>query len=163
MTKLRLIVADDSPLFLQKLISLLAVEFDVVATAADGKTALDLIRRYEPDLVVLDLQMPALNGIEVARELVKNPPSPPVVICSTETDPEIVEAAREAGAVEYVFKARIETDLTLAAKSAVQKNPFVALPIAASILPKQSISPDKLSADDCGTAEYIKRCAMFCG
>ena len=127
MTKLRLVVADDSPLFLQKLISLLAVEFDVVATAADGKTALDLIRRYEPDLVVLDLQMPALNGIEVARELAKNPPSPPVVICSMETDPEIVEAAREAGAVEYVFKARIETDLTLAAKSAVQKSSFVAL------------------------------------
>jgi DNA-binding NarL/FixJ family response regulator len=122
LTKLRLIVADDSPLFLQKLISLLAVEFDVVATAADGKTALDLIRRYEPDLVVLDLQMPALNGIEVTRELAKNPASPPVVICSAETDPEIVEAAREAGAVEYVFKARIETDLTLAAKSAVQKS-----------------------------------------
>ena len=163
MAKLRLIVADDSPLFLQKLISLLAVEFDIVATAADGKTALDLIRRYEPDLVVLDLQMPALNGIEVARELAKNPARPPIVMCSAETDPEIVEAAREAGAVEYVFKARVETDLTLAAKSAVQKNPFVTRPIAASILPKQSISPDKLSTDDSGTGEYIKRCAMFCG
>ena len=128
MTKLRLIVADDSPPFLQKLVSLLSVEFDVVATAADGKTALDLIRRYEPDLVVLDLQMPGLNGIEVTRELAKNPSSPPVVICSAETDPEIVEAAREAGAVEYVFKARIETDLILAAKSAVQDSPFVALP-----------------------------------
>ena len=127
MTKLRLIVADDSPPLLQKLVSLLAVEFDVVATAVDGKTALNLIRRYEPDLVVLDLQMPALNGIEVARELAKNPPSPPVVICSAETDPEIVEAAREAGAVEYVFKTRIETDLTLAAKSAVQKSSFVEL------------------------------------
>ena len=63
MTRLRLTVADDSPPFLQKLVSLLAVDFDVVATAADGKTALDLIRRYEPDLVVLDLNMPALNGI----------------------------------------------------------------------------------------------------
>ena len=127
MEKLRLIVADDSPQFLQKLVSLLAVEFDVVATAADGKTALDLIRRYDPDLVVLDMQMPALNGIEVTRELAKNPHSPPVVICSAETDPEIIEAAREAGAVEYVFKARIEIDLLLTAKSAVQDGPFVAL------------------------------------
>ncbi len=124
MTKLRLIVADDSPSFLHKLVSLLAVEFDIVATAADGKTALNLIRRYEPDLVVLDMSMPALNGIEVTRELVKNPPGPPVVICSAETDPEIVEAAREAGAVEYVFKARIETDLILAVKSAVQVSPL---------------------------------------
>ena len=129
MTKLRLIVADDSPPLLQKLVSLLAVEFEVVATAADGRTALDLIRRYEPDLVVLDLQMPGLNGIEITRELAKNPSSPPVVICSAESDPEIVEAAREAGAVEYVFKARIETDLSLAAKSAVQDSAFA--PVAA--------------------------------
>ena len=127
MTRLRLIVADDSPPFLQKLVSLLAVEFEVVATAADGRTALDFIRRYEPDLVVLDLQMPGLNGIEITRELAKNPSSPPVVICSAESDPEIVEAAREAGAVEYVFKARIETDLSLAAKSAVQDSAFAAV------------------------------------
>jgi DNA-binding NarL/FixJ family response regulator len=127
MARLRLIVADDSPPFLQKLVSLLAVEFEVVATAADGRTALDFIRRYEPDLVVLDLQMPGLNGIEITRELAKNPSSPPVVICSAESDPEIVEAAREAGAVEYVFKARIETDLSLAAKSAVQDSAFAAV------------------------------------
>ena len=127
MTKLRLIVADDSPPFLQKLVSLLAVEFDVVATATDGKTALGLIRRCEPDLVVLDMQMPGLNGIEIIWELAKNPLCPPVVICSAESDPEIVEAAREAGAVEYLFKARIETDLRLAAKSAVQDSPFAAV------------------------------------
>jgi two-component system response regulator DegU len=127
LTRLRLIVADDSPSFLQKLIALLAAEFDVVATAADGKAALDLIRRYQPDLVVLDLQMPKLGGIEVARQLAKNLPSPPIVICSAETDPEIVEAAREAGAVEYVFKTRVETDLIVAVKLAVQDSPSVAL------------------------------------
>jgi DNA-binding NarL/FixJ family response regulator len=49
------------------------------------------------------------------------------VICSAETDSEIVEAARQAGAAEYVFKARIETDLILAAKSAVQDSPFVGI------------------------------------
>jgi len=113
-------VADDSPHFLQKFISVLAVEFDIVAAAADGKTALDLIRRHKPDLVVLDLYMPGLNGIELTRQLGKASPELPVVICSTETDPEIVEAALEAGAVKYVFKARVEKDLILAAKSAVQ-------------------------------------------
>lgn len=127
MTKLRLIVTDDSPLFLQKLVSLLSVEFDVVATAADGKTALDLIRRYKPDVVVLDLYMPFLNGIQTAGELAKNPASPRVVICSAETDPEIAEAAREAGAVKYVFKARIGMDLIAAVKSAVRGRPSVAL------------------------------------
>ena len=125
MARLRIVVADDNPSFLRELTLLLAAEFDVVATAADGKSALDLIRRYKPDLVVLDLHMPALNGIEVAGELAINPPSPPVVICSVETDSEIVEAARQAGALGYVFKIRVHKDLILAMKSALQGKPFV--------------------------------------
>ena len=123
MARLRIIVADDNPAFLRELISLLTAEFEVVATAADGKSALDLIRRYKPDLVVLDLAMPILNGIELTRELAKHSPS--VVICSVETDPEIVEAARQVGALGYVFKVRVKKDLILAVKSAVQGRPFV--------------------------------------
>ena len=125
MARFRIVVADDNPAFLREVTSLLAVEFDVVATAADGKLALDLIRRYQPDLVVLDLQMPGLNGIEVTRELAKHPQSPRVVICSVETDPEIVEGARQAGALGYVFKLRVEKDLTLAVKLALQGKSFV--------------------------------------
>jgi DNA-binding NarL/FixJ family response regulator len=75
-------------------------------------------------VVVLDLGMPVLNGIEVSRELAKNPSSPPVVICSVETDPEIVEATRQAGALAYVFKLRVQKDLILAVKSALQGKPF---------------------------------------
>ena len=104
---------------------MLAADFDVVATAADGRSALDLIRRYVPDLAVLDLGMPGLNGIEVMQELAKSPQDPPVVICSLETDPEVVEAARQAGAVAYVFKTRVQKDLILAVKSVLQGRPFV--------------------------------------
>jgi len=124
LARLRIIVADDNPAFLRELTSLLEAEFDVVATAADGKSALDLIRRYKPDLVVLDLGMPVLNGVEVSRELSKCSQSPPVVICSAETDPEIVEAARQAGALAYVFKLRVQKDLILAVKSALQGKSF---------------------------------------
>ena len=123
LARVRIIVADDNPPFLQDLVSLLADEFDVVATATDGKSALDLIRRYQPDLVVLDLGMPVLNGIEVTRELAKH--SPGVVICSVEIDPEVVEAARQAGALGYVFKLRVEKDLILAVKLALQGKSFV--------------------------------------
>jgi len=119
----RIVVAEDNEAFLQKLISLLAVEFDVVGAAADGKSALDLIRRHQPDVVVLDVGMPVLNGIEVTREVAKD--SPPVVICSVETDPEVIEAARQAGALAYVFKVRVNEDLLLAVKSALQGKPFV--------------------------------------
>jgi len=119
----RIVVAEDNPAFLEKLISLLAVEFDVVGVAADGKSALDLIRHHQPDVVVLDLGMPILNGIEVTREVAKY--SPPVVICSVETDLEVIGAARQAGALAYVFKVRVDKDLLLALKSALQGKPFV--------------------------------------
>jgi DNA-binding NarL/FixJ family response regulator len=123
--KLRIIVADGNPLFLQNLVLLLATEYEVVATAADGRTALELIRRFQPDLVVLDLRVATLNGIEIARELAGDVPSPPVIICSVETDLGIVDAARKAGALAYVFKARLRKDLLQAVKSAAQGKPFV--------------------------------------
>jgi two-component system response regulator NreC len=118
--RLRVIAADDQPAFLRELVSLLAVEFDVVATAEDGQSALELVQRHKPDLVVTDIHMPCLTGIEVASELAKNLDSPPVVICSVETDPEVIAAAKEAGALAYVLKSRIERDLISAAKSVLQ-------------------------------------------
>lgn len=124
MPRLRVLVADDHPAALQRLVSLLSVEFDVVASAEDGKLALDLIRNYKPEVVVLDLRMPGLNGLDITRELTKHPSSPPVVICAAETDPDVVQAALRAGALGYVFKARIETDLILAVKSVIQGKSF---------------------------------------
>jgi DNA-binding NarL/FixJ family response regulator len=118
-------VVDDSTSFLDKFISVLGVEFDVVATALDGKSGLESIRSLRPDVVVLDLQMPVLNGIEVTKELTKHRPCPAIVICSVENDPEVVEAARQAGALGYVFKARIARDLVAAVKSVARGQSFV--------------------------------------
>jgi DNA-binding NarL/FixJ family response regulator len=123
--KLHIVVADDNPAFLAKLVSVLATEFEVVATAADGKSALECIRLFQPNVVVLDLEMPGFNGIEVAKELTRHPPSPAVVICSIENAPEIVEAARQAGALGYVFKARIAKDLIAAVKAVADGQSFV--------------------------------------
>ena len=123
--KLRIVVADDNAAFLAKLVSVLATEFDVVDTAADGRSALECIRLCQPNVVVLDLEMPGLNGIEVTRELAKSPSSPAVVICSVETGLEFVEAARQAGALGYVFKARLADDLVVAVKSAADAQSFV--------------------------------------
>jgi len=93
----------------------------------DGKSALDLVRHYKPDLVVLHIQMPGLNGLEVTTQLADDPESPPVVICSVETGPDVVNAALQAGAFAYVFKMRIYKDLILATKSVLQRKAFVSL------------------------------------
>ena len=124
MTKLRILAADDNAFFLEKVVLLLAAEFEVVATAADGESALALIHRFQPDVVVLDLHMPKLNGLEITRELGRHSPSPPIVICTLETDPDMAQAAREAGAIGYVLKTRLTKDLIRAVKSAAQGKAF---------------------------------------
>ena len=118
--RLRVVVAEDNAAFLQEFISILGAEFEIVATAADGRAALEHICRCRPDVAVLDLQMPLLNGIEVTKELIANPPAPAIVVCSVETDPEIVEAARQAGALGFVFKTSMANDLITAVKSAAR-------------------------------------------
>jgi DNA-binding NarL/FixJ family response regulator len=72
--------------------------------------------------------MPFLNGIEIARELRKLTQAPAIVICSVENDEEIIEAARQAGALGYVFKMRMAQDLVVAVKSAARGVPFVSSP-----------------------------------
>ena len=123
--KLKLIIADDTPAMLQNLLSLLETEFDVVSTAENGQLAFECARRFLPDVAVLDLGMPLLNGIEVTRKLKRLGSTPAVVICSVENAPEIVEAARQAGALGYVLKKHMARDLIAAVKSAVAGKWFV--------------------------------------
>jgi two-component system, NarL family, response regulator DegU len=123
--KLRIVAADDSPMFLEKLVSILEIEFDVVKTARDGKSSLEVILDCQPDVAVLDLEMPGLNALEITRELMKHNPRPAVVICSVEHDLEVVDAALKAGALGYVSKARAARDLNAAVKSAARGQSFV--------------------------------------
>ena len=120
-----MVVADDSPLALHQLVFLLETEFEVVGSAENGQLALEVIQDTRPDVVVLDLEMPILNGIEVTRELRKVGPSPVVVMCSVETDREIVEAALQAGALGYVFKMSMNQDLLEAVRLAARGESFV--------------------------------------
>ena|SRR5579863_3762851 len=123
--RVRIVVIDDSASFLEKLVSILSIEFDVVKAVIDGKSCLEVILSCQPDVVVLDLGMPGLNGIEITRELMKYNPRPAIVICSVEHDLEVIQAAREAGALGYVFKARAARDLNSAVKSVVRGQSFV--------------------------------------
>jgi DNA-binding NarL/FixJ family response regulator len=123
--KLRIALADDNTEFLTMFATLLGAEFEIVSTAVDGGSALDQIRALQPDVAILDLEMPLLNGMELTRELMKDPVSPAIVICSVETDPEIAQAAMEAGALAYVHKSRIVRDLVLAVKAAARGETFL--------------------------------------
>jgi two-component system response regulator DegU len=122
--KPKIIIADDNETILATLVSVLSLEFEVIATALDGRSALDHIERLQPHAAVLDLNMPKLNGIEITRELVRQQLTCVVVICSVENDPELIAAAQGAGALGYVIKRRLKRDLVPAVKSAVSGAPF---------------------------------------
>jgi DNA-binding NarL/FixJ family response regulator len=123
--KPRIIIADDSPDVLPVLVSVLSPEFEVIATAPDGRSALELIQRLKPEAAVLDLNMPGLNGIEVTREIMRLGRDCCVVICSVESDPDLIAVAKSAGALGYVLKPRLNHDLVVAVKGAVEGDGLV--------------------------------------
>lgn len=115
---MRIVVADDNERMLAALVSALSLDFDVVGTAADGCSALEQVETLRPTVAVLDLNMPGLNGIEVTRAMVRKRITSSVVICSVESDLELIEAAQIAGALGYVLKPQVHSDLVNAVKLA---------------------------------------------
>ena len=101
-----MIVADDHPLFRQGIVRALRVAggFEIVAEAADGATALALIRRHLPDVAVLDVRMPVMDGIDVVGALARSGSDVPVVLLSAFDDEPLVAAGLEAGAATYIAK-----------------------------------------------------------
>lgn len=123
--RLRITVADDNAEILSVMVSVLSQEFEVVATANEGHSALEQIQRLTPAVAVLDLNMPGLNGIRITMAILRQSLECKVVICSVESDPELIEAAQEAGALGYVLKARMNRDLVAAVRCAASGKPFV--------------------------------------
>jgi DNA-binding NarL/FixJ family response regulator len=103
---IRLLIADDHPLVRNALTQLLgAVEdIEVVATTVNGREAVTMAVETSPDVVLMDLEMPELNGIEATRELIAADPSARVVILTTFSDRENIMGALDAGALGYLLK-----------------------------------------------------------
>ncbi len=114
MKKPRLLIADDHTILLEGLKALLAPEFEVVATAGDGRSVLEAAARHQPELILLDISMPGLNGIEAARRLRHSTPSTKLIILTMHADLSFVSAAFEAGVSGYVLKQSAATELVAA-------------------------------------------------
>ena len=107
----RILIADDESLIRLDLREMLThLGYEVVAEAADGRQAVDLARKLKPDLVVMDIRMPEVDGIQAAGTLTSERISP-VVLLTAFSDTELVEQAREAGVVGYVVKPFREAEL----------------------------------------------------
>ena len=115
---IRVVVVDDSKLMLETIVGLLTPHFEIVGTATDGKTALEIIHHLKPDIAVLDMSMPFKTGIEIAADLKTSAPEVKVVIVSAYDDEYYIRAASSAGASAYVVKTTLGDRLIPALESA---------------------------------------------
>ena len=110
---IRVVVVDDEPLFVEMVQAMLAAEegIAVVAVAPDGKAGVRLAEQLDPDVVVMDVSMPVMDGIEATRRIRQRDPDACVLILTGGTAVGDVDRARKAGAAAYLTKDRIATDL----------------------------------------------------
>ncbi len=136
MKKLRLKLVDDQSLFREALRTLLALQpdFAIVAEAADGERAVALARAHQPDVILMDLRMPVMNGVEATRRVLAAVPATRVVVLTTfEEDEEIFEALR-AGAVGYLLKACSAEKLCEAVRAAAKGTSVLEPSVAAKMM-----------------------------
>lgn len=129
--RLRLLLVDDQSLFREALRTLLTLQpdFDIVAEAENGERALALARVHQPDVILMDLRMPVMGGVEATRRVMAAVPATKVVVLTTFEEDEEIFAALRAGAVGYLLKAcsadKLNESVRAAAKGAAVLEPAV--------------------------------------
>lgn len=150
MSPTRVLLADDHTLVRQGLKTLLEKHgFQVVCEAADGQDALLLASKAKPDVAILDISMPVLNGIDVARELAKQSPNTKVLLLTQHDEDQYVTEAMRAGVRGYVLKRQAADDLVTAVNEVSHGSFYLSPRISGTVvdayLYKTSLGADPLS------------------
>ena len=148
MSPIRILLADDHTLVRAGIRSLLESIDDVVvvAEAGDGREALELIARHRPDVALLDIGMPGLNGLEVAKRTPHESPKTRIIILSMHADPAYVKKALRAGAVGYLLKGASVVELPLAVQAVMRGESYLTPKISSSVV-EQILAQDEQGAD----------------
>lgn len=122
MSSFRILVADDHPIFLFGLCSMLRVHqgWEICGEATDGRDAVEKCRQLKPDLLILDIRMPELNGVDVARQILKDDPAQRILVLTEVDSEQVIGECLEAGVRGWVFKSDRSNDL-MAAVEALQR------------------------------------------
>ncbi|HYP19138.1 MAG TPA: response regulator [Chloroflexia bacterium] len=111
MAQAHVVIADDDPIIRMDLREMLGgMDYEVAGEASDGKSAVELARKLKPDLVIMDIKMPELDGIEAARMLTAEEVAP-VLMLTAYSDPDLVQRATQAGVINYLVKPFREAQL----------------------------------------------------
>jgi len=123
--RIRVLVADDNKEIRDKVVQLLRPEFDVVGTADDGDSACEAIILLKPEIMVLDISMPTMSGIEVAKEIKLKGYKTRTVFLTVHEDPDFIKAAIKVGASGYVIKSQMARDLISAMQATTEGKLFI--------------------------------------
>ncbi len=138
----RLLIADDHTLVVEAFRRLLERDFDLVGEAEDGRVLLQTAARLKPDVILLDIGMPLLNGIDAARQLKKIVPTTKLVFVTMYSDPEYVREAFRAGARGYILKRSAASEL-ITAINEVLKGRYYITPLVT----REALGPLLANAD----------------
>ena len=135
----RLVLADDHTLMLSGIRRLLEPDFDIVGSAKDGRALLRTVEQTQPDIVLLDISMPLLNGIDAARQIRKSAPQTKLVFLTMHADREYVIEAFRVGASGYLLKSSAEEELAGAIHAVLAGKTYITqeLPQAFQTLPSK--------------------------
>lgn len=121
----RILIADDHKLVLERVSALLRSDFEVIGSAHNGRELVAEAIRLNPDVIVADISMPEVDGIKAAHQLRERGSTAKLVFLTIHTEDEFVKACLAEGALGYVVKARIRSDLIPAVHAALSNQPFV--------------------------------------
>jgi DNA-binding NarL/FixJ family response regulator len=136
MKKFRLLMADDHTLVLEGLKRILEADFDLVGTAENGRELVRLAEELKPDVVLVDISMPLLNGIDATRQLLKHTPQAKVIFVTMHADADYVAEAFRAGASGYLLKRSAASELVTAIHD-VMKGRYYVTPLVT----REALSP----------------------
>lgn len=155
MTRTSIVLCDDHPIVLEGLRNLIAAsgEFDIVGEATTGAMALAVIRELQPNLAVIDISMPELNGLQVVRRLTQEGTATRMVIFSLHEEKGYLKQALEAGARGYVLKRSAAANLLPALSSVRTGGLYIDPGLAHHVVPNSSASNHRKSAGDAGLSD----------
>ena len=147
---IKIIIADDQEIVCEGLKKILQSDPDikVIGIANNGQQALDLVNHQTPDLVLMDLQMPIMNGVQAIRQLRKTHPDLPVIVLTTYMDDKWLFDAIRAGATGYLLKDSPRQELIDAIKGTLSGNVYLDPSVARKVLDSVAASPEPVESDE---------------
>ena len=125
MVRARILLADDHKDIREKIMQQLEPEFEVVGAVEDGNALMEAASQMKPDVCVVDISMPIMSGIEAVTRMKASGSNVKIVFLTVHEDPDFLQAALETGALAYVVKSRVASDLSPAIRAALAGRLFV--------------------------------------